>query len=201
MRPQQQQHLWCRNLHRNYSRSISKISPVQKQTAQQLHSLMISRYKLQWTHDTQQTTLPLVWHWQYCHNLLYIWRSQFFYCIYSVLDLSRFIVFVWQCYISLRQVSQLTEEQKEKIASGPTFDQFLSDAKSRKVADYSSYTGALKSKSGERLAVVPWVLSCSCSNTWITVTASTVTVHWYHNYQLTVVGEKKDRTKKLYTES
>ena len=50
----------------------------------------------------------------------------------------------------MRQISNLTEEQKEKIASGPSFDQFLSDARSQTVPDYSSYTGALKSKSGER---------------------------------------------------
>jgi len=48
----------------------------------------------------------------------------------------------------VRQVSNLTEEQKEKIASGPTFNEFLSDAKSE--TDYSNYAGALKSKSGER---------------------------------------------------
>lgn len=54
----------------------------------------------------------------------------------------------------MRQVSNLTEEQKEQIAQGPTFDLFLADAKSQKVTDYSGYTGALKSKSGERLGVV-----------------------------------------------
>ena len=50
----------------------------------------------------------------------------------------------------MRQAGNLTEEQKEKIASGPAFDQFLSDARSEAVTDYSNYTGALKSKSGER---------------------------------------------------
>ena len=50
----------------------------------------------------------------------------------------------------MRQIGNLTDEQKEKIASGPTFDKFLSDARSKKVTDYSGYTGALKSESGER---------------------------------------------------
>jgi len=50
----------------------------------------------------------------------------------------------------VRQVSNLTEEQKEKLARGPTFDKFLSDARSETVTDYSGYTGALKSESGER---------------------------------------------------
>jgi len=49
----------------------------------------------------------------------------------------------------VRHASNLTKEQKEKIASGPTFDKFLSDAKSETVTDYSGYAGALKSKSGE----------------------------------------------------
>ena len=48
----------------------------------------------------------------------------------------------------MRQVSNLTKEQKEKIASGPAFNEFLSDARAE--TDYTSYTGALKSKSGER---------------------------------------------------
>jgi len=55
-----------------------------------------------------------------------------------------------QWYISVRQVSNLTEEQKEKISNGPSFDKFLSDARSQTVTDYSDYTGSLKSKSGER---------------------------------------------------
>lgn len=50
----------------------------------------------------------------------------------------------------MRQVSNLTKEQQEQIARGPTFDKFLSDARSQTVTDYSDYTGALKSKSGER---------------------------------------------------
>jgi len=50
----------------------------------------------------------------------------------------------------VRQVSNLTKEQKEKLADGPTLDKFLSDARSQAVTSYSDYTGALKSKSGER---------------------------------------------------
>jgi len=50
----------------------------------------------------------------------------------------------------VRHVSNLTNEQKEKIANGRTFDKFLSDARAETVTDYSDYTGALKSKSGER---------------------------------------------------
>jgi len=50
----------------------------------------------------------------------------------------------------VRQVTNLTEEQKEKLARGPAFDKFLSDARSQAAPDYSGYTGALKSKSGER---------------------------------------------------
>lgn len=62
-----------------------------------------------------------------------------------------------RCCLSVRHVSNLTNEQKEKIASGPPFDKFLSDARAETVTDYSGYTGALKSKSGERLRLPPWL--------------------------------------------
>jgi lipoic acid synthetase len=57
----------------------------------------------------------------------------------------------------INQYSTLTKEQKEKIANGPGLDRFVSEAGHDTTSTLSTYTLPLKSKSGERLRLPPWL--------------------------------------------